>query len=133
MIDDRTSYLDFYGKKYPLCLTVLASEEITKLYGSFDGLSEKINGGFDYLGDWAQLLHILMGGGEARVKAIAWMNGTEAETPEVPSLDAIRNILSWNDVMKDKDTIMAAVFGSAKPTVEAEPDPKNGAATQESE
>lgn len=132
--DDRTTYLNFFGQEYPLCLTVLASDSITKEFGGYDALGTALSKGVDSLGDWAKLLQILMDGGAARVKAIAWLNGENPDNPDVPDLDTIRNILSWGDIQRDRDLIMSAISGSSNPTVEAEPDMgKNAEATQESE
>lgn len=133
--DDRTVYLDFYGKKYPLCLTVLASDEVETQFGSFASMAEKIGRGVESLGDWAQLLHILMNGGNARVKTLAFLNGGDAaELPDVPDLDTIKTILSWEDIQQDKQVIMDAIVKSKQPTVEVAPDmEKNVEATQESE
>lgn len=132
--DDRTTYWNFFGREYPLCLTVLASDSITKEFGGYDALGTALSNGVDSLGDWAKLLHILMDGGAARVKAIAWLNGDTPNNPDVPDLDTIRNILSWGDIQRDRDLIMSAISGSSKPTVEADPDMgKNAEATQESE
>lgn len=133
--DDRTTYLNFFGREYPLCLTVMASDAITKEFGGYDGLAAALGNGVDSLGDWAKLLHILMDGGAARVKAIAWLNGEEINMlPDVPNLDIIRDILSWSDIQQNRDIIMSAISGSSNPTVEADPDmEKNVEATQGSE
>lgn len=135
MRDDRTVYYDFYGKRYPLCLTVLASNEIDTQFGSFDGMSDAISGGVSSIGAWAQLLHILMEGGSARVKAIAFLNGeSAADLPAVPELDVVKTILSWEDIQRDGQTIMNAILKGRQPTVEVAPDMgKNVEATQGSE
>lgn len=130
--DDRTTYLDFFGREYPLCLTVLASDAITKEFGGYEALTAALNSGVDSLGEWAKLIHILMDGGTARVKSISWLNGEEADLPDVPDQETIRSILSWGDIQRDKKTIFEAISGSTTPTVEAEPG-KNGGATQGSE
>lgn len=133
--DDRTVYLDFYGKEYPLCMTVLASNEVDTQFGSFAAMSDAISRGVESLGDWAQLLHILMEGGSARVKALAFLNGEEVgNLPNVPDLDTIKTILSWEDIQQDKQVIIDAIVKSKQSTVEVAPDTeKNVETTQESE
>lgn len=130
MNDDRTTYIDFFGQQYPLCLTVLASQKITERFGGIEALGKALEaGGADGLTTWAELLHILMEGGAGRVKAIAWLNGEDVATPSVPDLETITQILSWSDVSAFGSALWTAMGVSTQTTVETEPE-KNAEATQ---
>lgn len=132
MKDERLTTLNFFGREYPLCLTVLAQQQVQDEWGSLDALSELLaQTGAEAMTGWCQLLRILMEGGAARVNALAWMEGQIAEElPLIPDLDTLKQIMGWADIAAFGPVIMAAIGGSAQQTVEAAPE-KNAETTQE--
>lgn len=133
MNDKRTVYIDFFGIQFPLCMTVQAGEEIKEKFGGFENLAGILNDeGVDGLRNWAELLQILMEGGAARVKAIAWLNSETVELAKVPDVETLCSILSWGDVSRYQPDIFHAMGVSSQPTVEVAPEKgKNAEATQE--
>ena len=133
MDDKRLTHIDFFGGEYPLCLTVLAQEKIAEDYGSTTKLLEALDdeeNSLDGLKHWINLLHYLMEGGVARVKALAFIAGEEANVPAVPTVDQLKEIIGWSDVRAYTTAIFAAIGVSTAQTVEAEPK-KNVETTQE--
>lgn len=132
MKDERLTTLNFFGREYPLCLTVLAQQQVQDEWGSLDALSELLtHTDADAMTGWCHLLRILMEGGAARVKALAWMAGQEPEElPPIPEMDTLTKIMGWADIAAFGPVIMAAIGGSTQQTVEAAPE-KNAETTQE--
>ncbi len=132
MTDERLTTLNFFGREYPLCLTVLAQQQVQDEWGSLDALSELLTQtGAEAMTGWCQLLRILMEGGAARVKALAWMAGQESdELPPIPEIETLTKIIGWADIAAFGPVIMAAIGGSTQQTVEAAPE-KNAETTQE--
>lgn len=120
MKDDRLIYLSFFGRSYPLCMTVLAHHQVEEMWGGLDSLSELLSdAGSNGLTAWCQLLRILMDGGASRVRALCWMDQQEApELPEIPDLETLTQIIGWSDINAFSQTIMEAVGVSTKQTVE---------------
>lgn len=133
MEDKRLVYIDFFGVNFPLCLTVMAQDKIAEDYGStiklLDALDDEENS-LDGLKHWINLIHYLMEGGVARVKALAFLRGEEADVPAVPTVDQLKAIIGWSDVRAYTTAIFGAIGVSTATTVEAEPE-KNVATTQE--
>lgn len=131
MKDNRVIYLDFFGPEYPMCLTVLGNQRVDETWGGLDALSALLKqGNTDALLGWCELILILMEGGAARVKTLAWMADEDAPPlPQIPTLETLSQIISWADISSFGDTIMAAVAGSTQQTVEVE-EGKNVETTQ---
>lgn len=132
MNDDRLITLNFFGREYPLCLTVLAQQQVEEEWGSLDDLSELLTQtGAEAMTGWCQLLRILMEGGAARVKTLAWMECKTADNLfPIPETDTLTQIVGWADIAAFGPVIMTAIGGSTQQTVEAAPE-KNAETTQE--
>ena len=132
MTDKRTSYIDLYGKEYPLCLTVQAQEQICTDHGSVMALLEKVqDSAVDALPYWVYLLHCLMEGGAARVKALAFISGEPYAKQEVPELETLNQIVGWADIRELMPSIYKAIGLSTSQTVETEETEKNAETAQE--
>ncbi len=131
MIEDkRISYIEFFGRKFPMCLTVLVQDQITSDYGSVVKLLEKLeDDSVDALPYWVDLLHSLMVGGAARVKALGFLSGETVETPAVPSVDQLQEIVGWADIREYTADIFKAVGLSMDATVELEEENEKNAET----
>lgn len=127
MEDKRVVYVELYGRQYPLCLTVLAHEKICKEWGGLEQMAKAMDTeGEQAIPITAKLLHILMEGGAARVKALAWMEGIDApELPKVPAAETLSGLLVLEDVSMLQNKVFEAIRASRAATVEAEP-PKEG-------
>lgn len=134
MMDDRITYLNFFGREYPLCLTVLAQQKVDDIWGGLDKLSEQMQQsgtGGDGMSIWCQLLRILMEGGASRVNALAWLTGQiPDELPPIPEMETLNQIISWKDIDTFAPLIMDSIGNSTKQTVEVAPE-KNAETTQE--
>lgn len=134
MEDKRTTFIDFYGKKYPLCLTVSAQERIKEQYGGVNEMLAVIKKGGPNLGKvYAGFLYHMMRGGNDRARSLAWMEGRECDAPEVPNLEVLECLLTNADINELQDSLFEALAGSSRRTVETEPGKeKNAETTQES-
>lgn len=133
MIDDKkTTYIDFYGKKYPLCLTVSAHERINDTFGGLAGMAQVMSEKDEAaVGAVANLMHALMIGGQSRIKALAWLSGENADVPSVPDLEILKGLLTLEDIPKYQQALFDNVALSSAQEVEVAPETeKNGEATQ---
>lgn len=131
MEDKRTTYIDLYGKRYPLCFTVSAQERVSQTFGGMDKMAERMADDSAALDATVTLIQILMCGGRDRVKALAWMAGEEADTPEVPELPVLKNLILLTDLKEYQNQAFLAIGVSTEKTVEVAPETgKNADATQ---
>lgn len=132
MDDKKTTYIDFYGKQYPLCLTVSAHERINETFGGLSGMAQAMSGKDEAaVGAVANLMHALMLGGQARMKALAWLSGEKVELPPVPDLDILKGLLTLEDIPKYQQALFDNVALSSAQEVETDPKTeKNVEATQ---
>lgn len=131
MIEDkRTTYIEFYGKSYPLCLTIAAQEKAKDEFGGISKmLKEMRSSGDNTVIVTANLIHILMCGGRDRTKALAWMASEQADVPEVPDREMLKNLLTIKDVSEYQQAIFETIHASAAPTVETAPEKQKNADT----
>lgn len=134
MEDKRVVYVELYGRQYPLCLTVLAHEKICQQWGGLEQMAKAMDAtGEQAISITAKLLHILMEGGTARIKALAWMEGSNnLELPKIPDAEMLSALLVLEDVSQLQERVFAAIRVSREATVEAEPpkEEKNAETTQ---
>lgn len=134
MGDKRITYASVCGREYPLCLTVAAEQKIIDTFGGLEEMANKMSQGEEGIPMTAQLAHILLEGGQKRVKALAWLEGTEAETKEVPPLDVLMDALDLKDANELGKKLFEAIKVSRGVTVEVAEDNeegKNAQTTQE--
>ena len=134
MMDKRISYATICGKEFPLCLTVAAEQKIIDRFGGLQQMAEAMDSGEAGIPLIANLAHILLEGGAARVKALAWMEGKEANAPEVPKLELLQELLDLKDAEDLAPQLFAAIRVSRGVTVETQEEKnegKNGETTQE--
>ena len=132
MEDKRVAYVDFYGKQYPLCLTVSAKEKIAECYGSVNNMLSLLRKGGEGVGKvYADFFYALMCGGRDRLRVLAWMVGTEVDPPEVPSQERLRDFLTTGDINYIQDELFTALHLSTASTVEVDSnDGKNAETTR---
>ena len=126
MEDERVVYVELYRRQSPLCLTVMAHEKICRQWGGLEQMAKAMDtSGEQAIPITAKLLHILMEGGAARVKALAWMEGIDApELPKVPAAETLSGLLVLEDVSELQGKVFKAIRASREATVEAEPPKK---------
>lgn len=134
MEDKRITYATICGKEFPLCLTVAAHQKIIDIWGGLQQMAQDMTGGEESIPKTAKLCHILMEGGAARVKALAWMDGVETPAlPTVPDLELLEELMDLKDVKDMSAKAFEAIRVSRGVTVEVaqEDNEKNADATQE--
>lgn len=134
MMDKRISYTEICGKEFPLCLTVAAEQKIIDRFGGLQQMAEAMDNGEAGIPVIANLAHILLEGGAARVKALAWMEGKESNAPEVPKLELLQELLDLKDATDLAPQLFAAIKVSRGVTVETQEEEnkgKNAETTQE--
>jgi len=130
MDDKRTTYVDLYGKQYPMCLTVSANERVNQAFGGLTKLGEVMEkAGENAAGTMVELIHILLCGGRDRVKALAWMSGETVDTPEVPDASILKDMISMQEMLELKDKAYESMGISAERTVEVAPETGKNAET----
>ncbi|MBQ8579347.1 MAG: hypothetical protein IJ448_01480 [Oscillospiraceae bacterium] len=132
--DKRITYATICGKDYPLCLTVAAEQKIIDTFGGLEAMANRMTEGEMGIPMTAQLAHILLEGGNKRVKALAWMEGEEADTRDVPPLEVLMDVLDLKDANELGSKLFEAIRVSRGVTVEVAEDAeegKNGETTQE--
>lgn len=131
MDDKRTSYIDLYGKRYPLCLTVSAQERITQTFGGLGKMAAAMDeNGEVAVGALADLMHILMCGGRDRAAALAWMAGEEAEAaPQIPECAILKGLLTLEDIKQYQGQLFEAIRLSSGQEVEVDPEKGKNAET----
>lgn len=131
--DKRVVYVELYGRWYPLCLTVMAHQKICEAWGGLEQMAKAMDTeGEMAIPITAKLLHIMMEGGNARIRALAWMDGEEVpDLPRVPGAEILSSLLVLEDIGDLQEQVFAAVRASKSSTVEAEPPAleKNGETT----
>lgn len=132
MDQDRMQYVDILGKQYPLCFTISAQEQVNKEFGGLSKMFDAIKGDADAAPSAVtDLLHILMVGGAARVKALAWMEGETPDLPKLPPREVLKELVTMGDVAALKENVFFAIRRSMERTVEVAPEsPKNAETTQ---
>ena len=134
MMDKRISYTEICGKKFPLCLTVAAERKIIDTFGGLQQMAEEMDKGEVGITVTATLAHILLEGGVGRLKALAWMEGEEADVPQVPSQALLEELLDLKDATELAKKLFEAIRVSRGVTVETEEEEneeKNAETTQE--
>lgn len=132
--DKRITYAKVCGREYPLCLTVAAEQKIIDTFGGLEAMANKMTEGEKGIPMTAQLAHILLEGGEKRIKALAWMEGEEVETQTVPPLEVLMDALDMKDANELGKKLFEAIRVSRGVTVEvadSEEEEKNVETTQE--
>ncbi len=130
---DRIEYVDLLGKQYPLCFTISAQEQVNKEFGGLSQMFDAIKKDSDAAAPvMITLLHILMIGGAARTKALAWMSDETPDLPKLPSKDDLKDLMTIGEIAAIKEHIFRTIRRSMERTVEVAPDSrKNGETTQE--
>lgn len=132
--DNRVVYTDLFGKKYPLCMTVHAQDLFKKKFGSYSGWAEGLQNQEDEtaaVNATVDLLDIMLQGGRARVKALAWIAGEEPELPPELDLEFLRQALSLSELGDIQAKLFETFTAGNKQTVEvAEDRSKNAETTQ---
>lgn len=122
MDDKYTTYIEFYSKRFPLCLTVAAQERANSEFGGIGKmLKDMQSAGDQVLTGTVELVHLLMCGGRDRAKALAWMSGEKVDVPEIPDRDQLKAIMTMQDVAECQKKIFEAIRLSSGRTVEVEP------------
>ena len=134
MEDKRIGYINFYGQRYPMCMTVAVQEKISERYGGVEKLFDLLDTeALEALPHWANLMCWMIEGGVARVKTLAAMSGEEVECPAPITEEQIKTIVGWSDIQEYTDALIQAVGLGGHTTVETEDDEKNGLTTQGSQ
>lgn len=128
--DKRTTYIDIYGKQYPMCLTVSANERINQTFGGLSKMGEIMEeDGENAVGTMVDLIHILLCGGRDRVKALAWLDGETVDTPEVPESAILKDMISLRELGEFKYKAYEAMGVSTERMVEVEQETGKNAET----
>lgn len=121
----RLTDFEMAGKIYPLNFSVKVARKVDEEFGGLDHLGDVMDGGIGKgLTAICVLLHEMMEQGAAYRKL------TEGAEIEVPSLDEMETLIGAQDVGALSEAIMNAAGLGGKPTVEVEPDAKNGKTAQ---
>lgn len=132
--DDRMGRVTIEGVKYPMCLTIKATDAIEKRFQGVDKVSSLLS---EYaekdqysalMKTTLELALLLIDGGLNRCRTRAKMRGEEIELPTLPSMEDLQEVMTFEDLLDIQQNIFAAfTVGSAR-NVEARPDnsPKNG-------
>ena len=134
MMDQRITYATICGKEFPLCLTVAAEKKIIDTFGGLQQMAETMDKGEVAIPMTATMAHILLEGGVGRLKALAWMEGKEADVPQVPSRELLQELMDLKDATELAPKLFEAIRVSRGVTVETEEETtegKNAEATQE--
>lgn len=130
MTDKRVTYAEICGIEYPLCLTVAAEQKIIDTFGGLEIMANRMSQGEEGIPMTAKLAHILLEGGQKRLKALAWMEGKDVEAKEIPPLEVLMDALDLKDANELASKLFEAIKVSRGVTVEVD-DEKNGETTQE--
>lgn len=136
MDDKYIVWAEIKGKKFPLCLTVGAADELEKAFGGIQAIGQSVtdHANKDELGP---MLHTILSAflplakaGKDYLTARAAFSGEKAEsTPDVPEEDVLRSILSGTEIVENiLPAVTNALNGGSSRDVEVAPDnsAKNG-------
>ena len=115
------------GQEYPLALTLGAMEQLDEMCGGIENAAKVFDGKKmgQIVETLVKMLGILIRGGCDYLA----IEGQEA--PKAPTENAIKAGLLPRDIPAAKTALFQAMAGSMGRTVDVEPDPKNGGATQD--
>lgn len=136
MDDKYIVWAEIKGKKFPLCLTVGAADELEKEFGSIGAISQSVtdHANKDELSEMMRTILStflpLAKAGKDYLAARAAFAGEKGEpTPDVPEEDVLLAILSGNEIVNNIWAAVAlALQGGSSRDVEVAPDnsAKNG-------
>ena len=133
MQDKRITYVALFGKEYPMCLTVAAEQQLIERFGGLEQVANQMTDGEAGIPVVAEFAHIMMEGGQKRVKALAWLEGEEAQPLPVPPMEVLLDALDLADAQYLSGKLLEAVCVSRGVTVEVaeeREEGKNGETTQ---
>ena len=132
MKDPRVVSVEIFGCKYPLCLTVSATEKVEKTFGSIKQLMDSLQSKDSALvvNNMLQLAEYLMEGGRARVQSLAHISGEPAELPPVIRIKEAYSTLSLAESAIFSQAVTQAFLAGIRQTVEVGESPKNVETTQ---
>lgn len=119
--------VDIRGKKFPLCLTVAAVDEINEQCGSIKNIGTFLDGAsegrtFDMgraMHNTAWMLDLLIREGEENRLINARFHGDATERREVPDFDTLRHLLTVAEAQKCREDVFRAVTESLTQEIEA--------------
>lgn len=115
------------GKKFPLCLTVAALDQINAKCGGLNGLSDFLRGngnGSRAMVNTAWMLGLLIAEGEENRLVEARFAGAPAERVAVPDAATISHLLTYKEARSYYNLVWEAVAEGVYQDIEAEY-PKN--------
>ena len=122
--------VEIRGKKFPLCLTVAALDQVNERCGSLAEVSKWLSGNgnaFEGLCNVAWMLGLLIQEGEENRLVESRFTGEQTDRRAVPDSDAIRHLMTPGEIKSFMVPVMEAVHESVAQTIEAEETPsKNG-------
>lgn len=119
--------VEIRGKKFPLCLTVAALDEINDKCGGIQHIGAFLDGK-DSAGvanssrvmvNTAWMLALLLREGEENRLVYAQFGGEEAKRRDVPDLEALRHLMTFATAKKYRLAVIAAVNESMVQEIEA--------------
>lgn len=132
--DSRVVNIELFGKEYPLCMTVHAQSLFNERFGSYRGWAEELSAEEDEssaVTATVELLDIMLQGGRARVKALAWIAGEEPVLPPELNKEFLLEALSLSEIGELQPALLRTFTAGAKQTVEVQEDrSKNAETTQ---
>ena len=122
---NRIVEFELVGKTYPLNFSVKVARQLDEEFGGFEKLGEvMLEGTGKGLTAACALLHQMMEQGAAYQKLT---KGKEIEIPNQEDLEVLIGLPDYNRV---QEAVLSAAGIGSQPTVEVEPDEKNGKTTQ---
>lgn len=132
--DKRVVYVSILDTMHPLCMTIHAQDMFVEQFGSYSGWVEALNSDADdmaAINATIDLLYIMMQGGRARVKALAWLSGEESVLPPEMSKEILRDVISLAELGDIQPALLRCFTAGSETTVEVEnTKPKNAETTQ---
>lgn len=138
MDDKYIVWAEIKGKKFPLCLTVGAADELEKAFGSIPAIAQSVT---DHASkeELGEMMHTILSAflplakaGKDYLAARAAFSGEKGEsTPDVPEVDVLQTILSGTEIVRNIwAAVGLALQGGSSRDVEVAPDNsvKNGEA-----
>lgn len=115
------------GQEYPLALTLGAMEQLDEMCGGIENAAKVFDGKKmgQIVETLVKMLGILIRGG------CDYMAAEGQDAPKAPNDNAIKSGLLPRDIPAAKTALFQAMADSMGRTVDVEPDPKNGGATQD--
>lgn len=137
MDDKYLVWTSIHGKKFPLCLTIGAADELEKKFGSVDAASESVvnHANADEISEMLRgvltVLRPLANAGKSYLeKSAAFLGEKPEKLPELPPDDVLLEILTGGEIVKIWADVVTALRGGSSREVEVAPDksPKNAEA-----